>query len=83
LVGPRKMHLVAYLKTGPTASYASAWRHPAAPLHDIWDPKRYEHLAQTLEAAWVNHASKRAVHACCAWPMTPTTGCRICSPATC
>ncbi|MDB5404349.1 MAG: FMN-dependent oxidoreductase, nitrilotriacetate monooxygenase family [Rhodopila sp.] len=51
MVGPRKMHLVAYLKTGPTASYASAWRHPAAPLHDIWDPKRYEHLAQTLEAA--------------------------------
>jgi FMN-dependent oxidoreductase (nitrilotriacetate monooxygenase family) len=48
---PRKMHLVAYLKTGPTASYASAWRHPAAPLHDIWDPERYEHLARTLEAA--------------------------------
>ena len=34
----RKMHLVAYLKTGPTASYASAWRHPSAPLHDIWEP---------------------------------------------
>lgn len=45
------MHLVAYLKTGPTASYASAWRHPAAPLHDIWNPERYEHLARTLEAA--------------------------------
>ena len=48
---PRKMHLVAYLKTSPTASYASAWRHPGAPLHDIWDPERYEHLARLLAAA--------------------------------
>jgi FMN-dependent oxidoreductase (nitrilotriacetate monooxygenase family) len=47
----RKMHLAAYLKTGPTASYASAWRHPSAPLHDIWDAERYEHLARTLEEA--------------------------------
>ena len=47
----RKMHLVAYLKTGPTASYASAWRHPASPLHDIWDPERYEHVARMLEDA--------------------------------
>jgi FMN-dependent oxidoreductase (nitrilotriacetate monooxygenase family) len=47
----RKMHLVAYLKSGPTASYASAWRHPAAPLNDLWEPERYEHLARTLEAA--------------------------------
>jgi FMN-dependent oxidoreductase (nitrilotriacetate monooxygenase family) len=47
----RKMHLVAYLKTGPTASYASAWRHPASPLHDIWEPERYEHLARVLEEA--------------------------------
>jgi FMN-dependent oxidoreductase (nitrilotriacetate monooxygenase family) len=47
----RKMHLCAYLKTCATASYAPAWRHPAAPLHDIWDPERYEHLARTLEAA--------------------------------
>lgn len=45
------MHLVAYLKTGPTASYASAWRHPSAPLHDIWDAERYENLARLLEAA--------------------------------
>ena len=45
------MHLVAYLKTGPTASYASAWRHPAAPLDDIWDPERYEHVARVLEEA--------------------------------
>jgi FMN-dependent oxidoreductase (nitrilotriacetate monooxygenase family) len=47
----RKLHLCAYLKTCATASYAPAWRHPAAPLHDIWDPDRYEHLARTLEAA--------------------------------
>lgn len=48
---PRKMHLVAYLKTSPTASYAPGWRHPGAPLDDIWTPERYEHLARTLEAA--------------------------------
>jgi FMN-dependent oxidoreductase (nitrilotriacetate monooxygenase family) len=47
----RKMHLAAYLKTGPTASYASAWRHPSAPLHDIWTAERYEHLARLLEEA--------------------------------
>jgi FMN-dependent oxidoreductase (nitrilotriacetate monooxygenase family) len=47
----RKMHLVAYLKTGPTASYASAWRHPASPLDDIWDAERYEHVARMLEDA--------------------------------
>jgi FMN-dependent oxidoreductase (nitrilotriacetate monooxygenase family) len=45
------MHLCAYLKTCATASYAPAWRHPAAPLHDIWEPERYEHLARMLEAA--------------------------------
>lgn len=51
MTAPRKMHMVAYLKTSPTASYAGGWRHPSAPLHDIWDPERYEHLARTLEAA--------------------------------
>jgi FMN-dependent oxidoreductase (nitrilotriacetate monooxygenase family) len=45
------MHLVAYLKTAATASYAPGWRHPGAPLHDIWNPERYEHLARLLEAA--------------------------------
>ncbi len=45
------MKLVAYLKTGPTASHAGGWRHPAAALHDIFDPRRYEQLARTLEAA--------------------------------
>ncbi|WP_367615797.1 NtaA/DmoA family FMN-dependent monooxygenase [Plastoroseomonas hellenica] len=47
----RKMHLVAYLKTAPTASYAPGWRHPGASLHDIWSPERYENLARLLEHA--------------------------------
>ena len=47
----RRMKLVAYLKTGPTASHAGGWRHPAAALHDIFDPRRYEQLARTLEDA--------------------------------
>ncbi len=45
------MHLVAYLKTAPTASYAPGWRHPAAPLNDIWTPERWEHIARVLEDA--------------------------------
>ena len=45
------MKLVAYLKTGPTASHVGGWRHPDADLHDIFDPGRYEQLARTLEAA--------------------------------
>ena len=47
----RRMKLVAYLKTGPTATHAGGWRHPAAALHDIFDPRRYEQLARTLEDA--------------------------------
>ncbi len=47
----RKMHLIAYLRAGPTASYAGGWRHPSAPLHDIWDAERYEHIARCLEVA--------------------------------
>jgi FMN-dependent oxidoreductase (nitrilotriacetate monooxygenase family) len=47
----RKMHLVAYLKTSPTASYAGGWRHPAAPLDDLGNPTRYEHIARMLENA--------------------------------
>ena len=47
---PRRMHLVAYLKTGPTANHPGAWRHPDSPLHDIFEPERYEHLARVLEA---------------------------------
>ncbi|MBR0654565.1 NtaA/DmoA family FMN-dependent monooxygenase [Plastoroseomonas arctica] len=48
---PRKMHLVAYLKTSPTASYAPGWRYPGAPLDDLWTPQRYEHIARVLEQA--------------------------------
>jgi FMN-dependent oxidoreductase (nitrilotriacetate monooxygenase family) len=47
----RKMHLVAYLKTGPTAMHAGGWRHPEATLDDMFDPLRYERIAQILEAA--------------------------------
>jgi FMN-dependent oxidoreductase (nitrilotriacetate monooxygenase family) len=48
----RKMHLLAYVKTGPTAQLAGAWRHPEAPIDDIFSPERYEHMAKVLEAAW-------------------------------
>ncbi|MBB2202118.1 NtaA/DmoA family FMN-dependent monooxygenase [Gluconacetobacter tumulisoli] len=47
----RKMHLFAYLKTGPTALHASGWRHPEATLGDILSPSRYENIARTLEDA--------------------------------
>jgi FMN-dependent oxidoreductase (nitrilotriacetate monooxygenase family) len=45
----RRMHLVAYLKTGPTANHGGGWRHPGAALHDIFEPDRYESLARLLE----------------------------------
>ena len=48
---PRQMHLVAYLKTGPTAMHVSAWRHPESTLDDILEPSRYEHIARLLEQA--------------------------------
>ncbi len=47
----RRMNLVAYLKTGPTANHPGGWRHPEADLHDMFEPARYEHLARVLEAA--------------------------------
>ncbi|QEW23441.1 Nitrilotriacetate monooxygenase component A (plasmid) [Paracoccaceae bacterium] len=47
----RKMHLVAYLRTNSTASYAGGWRHPSAPLDDVWSPERYQYLARLLEGA--------------------------------
>ena len=52
MAGPRKMHLVAYLMAGPSASYPSTWRHPAATLHDLFEPERWEHLAKVMEAAF-------------------------------
>lgn len=47
----RKMHLAAYLKTGPTALHGGGWRHPEAALHDIFEPSRYVHIARVLEEA--------------------------------
>ena len=48
---PKKMKLMAYLKTGPTAMHSGAWRHPATELSNIFAPERYEHIARVLEAA--------------------------------
>jgi hypothetical protein len=48
----RKMHLLAYVKTGPTANLPGAWRHPQADLDDMFTPERYEHLARVLEAGF-------------------------------
>jgi FMN-dependent oxidoreductase (nitrilotriacetate monooxygenase family) len=45
------MHLVAYLKTGPTALHGGGWRHPEASLGDIFEPSRYAHIARVLEDA--------------------------------
>lgn len=47
----RKMKLIAYLKTGPTALHSGGWRHPEARLDDLLNPSRYEDVARTLEAA--------------------------------
>ena len=47
----RRMHLLAYLKTGPTANHLGAWRHPQSSIHDIFSPDRYEHIARVLEDA--------------------------------
>lgn len=46
----REMHLLAYLKTGPTANHMGAWRHPESELRDMLDPARYENIARVLEA---------------------------------
>jgi len=46
----REMHLLAYLKTGPTANHMGAWRHPDSDLRDLLEPSRYEHIARVLEA---------------------------------
>jgi FMN-dependent oxidoreductase (nitrilotriacetate monooxygenase family) len=48
----RKMHLMAYLKTGATSTHPGGWRHPEADLHDIFTPSRYEHIARVLERSF-------------------------------
>jgi FMN-dependent oxidoreductase (nitrilotriacetate monooxygenase family) len=50
------MHLIAYLKTGPTAMHSGGWRHPESTLHDIFDPLRYEQVGQLLESAKLDGA---------------------------
>jgi FMN-dependent oxidoreductase (nitrilotriacetate monooxygenase family) len=45
---PRKMRLVAFLKTGPTAHHHGMWRHPETD-NDFLDPAWYEHVARVLE----------------------------------
>jgi alkanesulfonate monooxygenase SsuD/methylene tetrahydromethanopterin reductase-like flavin-dependent oxidoreductase (luciferase family) len=45
------MHLVAYMKTGPTALHSGGWRHPEATPGDVFDPRRYEQAAQLFESA--------------------------------
>ena len=44
----RKMRLVAFLKTGPTAHHHGMWRHPETD-NDFLDPAWYEHVARGLE----------------------------------
>ena len=46
----RNMHLVAFLKTGPTFHHHGGWRHPEATLGDILKPERYQHIGRVLEA---------------------------------
>jgi FMN-dependent oxidoreductase (nitrilotriacetate monooxygenase family) len=46
----RHLHLIAFLKTGPTFHHHGGWRHPEAPLNDILRPERYEHIGRVLEA---------------------------------
>jgi FMN-dependent oxidoreductase (nitrilotriacetate monooxygenase family) len=45
----RKMKLIAYLKTGPTATMPGGWRHPKARLDGFLGPVFYEDLARALE----------------------------------
>jgi FMN-dependent oxidoreductase (nitrilotriacetate monooxygenase family) len=46
----RRMHLVAFLMTGPTCHHHGAWRHPESDIEQMLDPARYEHIARVLEA---------------------------------
>lgn len=50
----RKMHLIGYYTTGPTAgAYAiGTWRHPDARVDDVFDFSYYERVAQIAEAAY-------------------------------
>ncbi|WP_349829106.1 NtaA/DmoA family FMN-dependent monooxygenase [Brevibacterium litoralis] len=50
LTAPRRMHLIAYMKTGPTALHSGGWRHPGSPLNFL-DPAWYEEAAVEFERA--------------------------------
>ena len=50
MASKREIHLLAYLKTGPTANHMGGWRHPESELDDLLEPSRYEHIAKVLEA---------------------------------
>jgi len=45
----RQLQLIAFLKTGPTFHHHGGWRHPEAPLDDMLQPERYEHVGRVLE----------------------------------
>lgn len=44
----RKMHLVAFMKTGPTCHHHGTWRHPETD-NDFPSPEWYEQMARVLE----------------------------------
>lgn len=44
----RQMHLVAFLKAGPTCHHHGMWRHPETD-NSFLEPEWYEHIARTLE----------------------------------
>lgn len=49
-MGERRMHLVAFLMTGPTCHHHGGWRHPESDVDGLLTPERYEHIARVLEA---------------------------------
>ena len=46
----RRMHLVGYLIAGPTWHNNGGWRHPESDADLALDPRRYERIAEILEA---------------------------------
>jgi len=58
----RKMHLLAYVKTGPTAQLAGAWRHPEADLDDIFCPERYERFGSDIKLTRTQTIMQGASH---------------------
>ncbi|WP_439815210.1 LLM class flavin-dependent oxidoreductase [Zavarzinia sp. CC-PAN008] len=46
----KHLHLIAFMKTGPTSHNYGMWRHPDTAIADLLTPERYEHVARVLEA---------------------------------